>query len=222
MTDFFKTNTDNNKLGDLNLISILEKYCLENDDIDNDDIDFIKHIKKTGDEKIIQKDDIHEETFKLRNGLADYESEIKFIGDFFSYPRKKSKNYQDVSENTKKILCKDLSYIKEMDSEMNKTGNSNSNTINNRSRSNISKSNNNSKINKIENNSEYNMSKQDSKSNDENKNKIIDEEEKDEDYNYEDEFLNDINIDDKNDKKNKEEKNINNENKNENEEKKEN
>ena len=220
LTDFFKTNTDNNKLGDLNLISILEKYCLENDDIDNDDIDFIKHIKKTGDEKIIQKDDIHEETFKLRNGLADYESEIKFIGDFFSYPRKKSKNYQDVSENTKKILCKDLSYIKEMDSEMNKTGNSNSNTINNRSRSNISKSNNNSKINKIENNSEYNMSKQDSKSNDENKNKIIDEEEKDEDYNYEDEFLNDINIDDKNDKKNKEEKNINNENKNENEEKK--
>ena len=222
LTDFFKVNNDNNKLGDLKLTSILEKYCLENDDIDNDDIDFIKHIKKTGDEKIIQKDDIHEETFKLRNGLADYENEMKFIGDFFSYPRKKSKNYQDVSENTKKILCKDLSYIKEMDSEMNKTGNSNNNTINNKSRSNISKSNNNSKINKNENNSEYDMSKEDSKNNDENKNRIIDEEEKDEDYNYEDEFLNDINIDYKNDKKDIEEKIIDNGNKNENEKEKEN
>ena len=112
LKDFFNTN-NNEKLGEMNMISILEKFCLEHGDVDNDDIDMMKHIIKNGDEKIVQKDDIQEETFKLRNGLADIENEIKFIGEFFSYGKKK-KNYQNLSENTKKILCKDLSYIKEI------------------------------------------------------------------------------------------------------------
>ena len=213
--DFYNIHNDINKdskLGDLNVISILEKFSLENNDIDNDDIDIMKHIKKTGDEKIIEKDDISEESFKFRSGLADFENEFKFIGEFFAYPKKKSKNYQNLSENTKKILCKDLSYIKEMDSEMNKTGNSN--TVNNNSKYNNDSNIKNEKI--LEDDV---ISKEDSKNNQENKNKILDEEDKDEDYNYEDEFLNDDNINDKNDKDDKdknEENNNNNENKKEN------
>ena len=206
--DFFNVKSGNNeKLGDSNMISILEKYCLENNDIDNDDIDMMKHIKKNGDEKIIQNVDIQEESFKLRTGLADIENEIKFLGDFFSYGRKKPKNYQNLSENTQKILCKELSYIKEIDSELNKTGSvMNSNIENNNSGINMSKSN--SNIKKIKNNSEYNFSKEDSKNNIENKTKILNEDEKDEDYNYEDEFLNDNNfLDDKSEDKEEEEKN---------------
>ena len=196
--DFYNISNTNKdfKLGDLNLISILEKFYMENNDIDNDDIDMMKHIKKSGDAKFIAKDDISEESFKFRNGLADFENEFKFIGEFFAYQKKRSKNYQDLSENTKKILCKDLSYIKEMDSEMNKTGNSN--TLNNNSKFNDSN------INKNEKNAENNdMSKEDSKYNQENKNKILDEDEKDDDDNYEDEFLNDDNINDKDINENK-------------------
>ena len=122
---------------------------------------------------------------------------MKFIGELFSYQRKKSKNHQNLIENTKKILWKDLSYIKEIDSEMNKTNTNNS-------KSNISKSNNNSNINKIENEEDdkenNNIIKENSKNNNENKTKIIDKDEgekNDEDYNdYDDEFLNEINIDD--------------------------
>ena len=214
LKDFFNTN-NNEKLGEMNMISILEKFCLEHNDIDNDDIDMMKHIIKNGDEKIMQKDDLQEETFKLKNGLADIENEIKFIGEFFSYGKKK-KNYQDLSENTKKILCKDLSYIKEIDSELNKTGSNMNSKINNNNNSEI----NNSNINNVENYSEeFNMSKmskedkeEDSKSNQENKNKILGEDEKDEDededYNYEDEFLNDENdiLDEKKEKEKEKEK----------------
>ena len=220
LTEFFKdkNNSDsaNIHLGDMKMISVLEKYCLENGDKDNDDIDMIKHIKKNGDEKIIEIDDNkQDEIYKFRSGLYDMENEMKFIGELFSYQRKKSKNYQNLSENTKKILCKDLSYIKEIDSEMNKTNTNNS-------KSNISKSNNNSNINKIENEEDdkenNNIIKEDSKNNNENKTKIIDKgegEKDDEDYNdYDDEFLNEINIDD-----NAKKENIDN-NKNENEEQK--
>jgi len=206
LKDFFNAN-NNEKLGEMNMISILEKFCIEHGDIDNNDIDMMKHIIKNGDEKIIQKDDLQEETFKLKNGLADIENEIKFIGEFFSYGKKK-KNYQNLSENTKKILCKDLSYIKEIDSELNKTGSNMNSKINNNN-SGI----NNSNINNVENYSEeFNMSKtskedkeEDSKSNQENKNKILeDDKNDDEDYNYEDEFLNDENdiLDEKKEKEN--------------------
>jgi len=48
LTEFFKdkNNSDsaNIHLGDMKMIS--EKYCLENGDKDNDNIDMIKHIKK--------------------------------------------------------------------------------------------------------------------------------------------------------------------------------
>ena len=199
LTEFFSTkNNKDANLGDMNVKSILEKFCLENGDIGNDDIDMVKHIKKKGDEKIIEKDNK-----QFLNGLYGMENEMRFIGELFSYQKKKSKNYQNLSENTKKILCKDLSYIKEIDSEMNKTNNS---------KSVISKSNNNSKVNKIENDEQDNdnMSKEDSKNNNENKTKIIDEEGKDDDeeYNFnEDDFINEININDNiNEKKNNENK----------------
>ena len=50
LTEFFKdkNNSDsaNIHLGDMKMIS--EKFCLENGDKDNDNIDMIKHIKKNG------------------------------------------------------------------------------------------------------------------------------------------------------------------------------
>ena len=192
--DFFNNKNNEAKLGDLNMISILESFYLKNSELDNDNIDLMKHIKKAGDEKFIQKENLSEETFKLKSGLVDIDNEIKFIGEFFSYGKKKLKNYQNLSENTKKILCKDLSYIKEIDSELNKTGSVLNNTEKENSHCSISKSNNDSKVNEIAENSENNVSKTDSKNNRENKTKIIGGEEKDEEYNnYEDEFINDNN-----------------------------
>ena len=38
-------------------------------------------------ENLIAKDDISEESFKFRNGLADFENEFKFIGEFFAYQK---------------------------------------------------------------------------------------------------------------------------------------
>ena len=48
----------------------------------------------------------------LKNDLLDMDKELKFLGHYFSYRRGKTKDYQGLSENTKKILGKDLSYIK--------------------------------------------------------------------------------------------------------------
>ena len=45
------------------------------------------------------------------------ERDIKFIDEFFSM-KKPVRNYQNVSEKSKNILCKELSYIGEVDSEL--------------------------------------------------------------------------------------------------------
>ena len=164
---------ENNKkiLGDMNLISILEQLSMKKNEIDNKDINLIKHIKKTGEEKYITNE---ENTEKINNDYTEMDKELKFLGHFFSYKRAKIKDYQGLTENTKKILGKDLSYIKEIDSEINGTA---SKMVNN-SESNISRS------NKTNNNNDNNGILNDSKNNQVNMNKILDDSEE-----YEDEFL---------------------------------
>ena len=170
-------NKDNNKLlGDMNKISILENFYMKKGDINNNGINIVRHLKKTGDENYIIKDDNID---KLQSNLLDMDKELKFLGHFFSYKRSKMKDYQGLSENTKKILGKDLSYIKEIDSEINHTGSK----VNNNSESKISKSD----VNNNENNSN------DSKNNQENLNKILDDS-----CEYEDEFLKEKFVDDLN------------------------
>ena len=177
--EFFNdiNNKDNNKLlGDMNRISILENFYMKKGDINNNEINIVRHLKKTGDENYIIKDDNID---KLQSNLLDMDKELKFLGHFFSYKRSKMKDYQGLSENTKKILGKDLSYIKEIDSEINHTGSK----VNNNSESKISKSD----VNNNENNSN------DSKNNQENLNKILDDS-----CEYEDEFLKEKFVDDLN------------------------
>ena len=125
----------------------------------NYDISYLKHIKKEGDEPLIKAEEEKEkeiennenkiinnakansnmiglgnrEGFKIRTGVGDIERDIKMIDEFFSMnnrKKKKAKNYNFISEMSKNILCKELSYINEIDSELNGT-NSNINNTNN-------------------------------------------------------------------------------------------
>ena len=171
------SNESKNKiLGDMNLISILEKLSIKKEDNDNDEINMVKHLKKSGEDyHLIQNDNIN----KLQNDILEMDKELKFMGNFFSYKRTKVKDYQGLSENTKKILGKDLSYIKEIDSEINHTGSK----VANNSDSNFNKS--------KSNNNEINSN--DSKNNQENLNKILDDSAE-----YEDEFLKEKCVDDLN------------------------
>ena len=176
--EFFNSNSKNNELngeennkkilGDMNLISILEQLSMKKNEMDNKEINIIKHIKKTSDEKLIITED---NTEKRSNDFTDMDKELKFLGHFFSYKRAKIKDYQGLTENTKKILGKDLSYIKEIDSEINGTG---SKMMNN-SESNISRS------NKTNNNIDNNGILNDSKNNQANMNKILDDSDENED-----------------------------------------
>ena len=176
-----KDNTDKNKiLGDFNLLPIIEKLELKNGEIANDSINMLNHIKKTGEEKYIIKEDNNID--KLKNDLFDIDKELKIFGNYYTYKRAK-KDYQGLSENTKKILGKDLSYIKEIDSEINHTGSKGNNSNLNLNKS---KANNNSI---------------DSKDNQENMNKILDDSAE-----YEDEFLKEKCIDDLLDEKEEEKK----------------
>ena len=147
ISDFFgkNANTDNNKDNNIdNKMSNLEKLeQQENKPInnDNEDINFLKHLKKNIDEKLIKEQEIKDRQFKLKNNLADIEKDIRFIDEFFSINRQRPKNYKGLTEKTKNIMCKDLSYINEVDSEANNTKtNSMISNINNE-KNNISKQN---------------------------------------------------------------------------------
>ena len=139
ISDFFGKNKDNNQ--DEQKISNLEKLELnENNKIDdNNDITFLKHIKKDIDDKLLKEQEIKNKQFKLKNNLADIEKDIKFIDEFFSMGRKKVKNYQNISEKSKNILNKELSYINEVDSENNNTNKTNSTIGNMNDKNNSSK-----------------------------------------------------------------------------------
>ena len=136
-----KDNQNNNNDNSTQKISNLEKLELkENNTVDdNNDITFLKHIKKDIDDKLIKDQEIRNKQFKLKSNLADIEKDIKFIDEFFSMGRKRVKNYQNISEKSKNILSKELSYINEVDSEINNTNKTNSIISNNNDKNNNSK-----------------------------------------------------------------------------------
>ena len=98
----------------------------------------LKHLKKDIDDKLIKEQEIKNKQYKLKNNLADIEKDIKFIDEFFSMNRQRTKNYKGLTEKTKNIMCKELSYINEVDSEINNTK-TNSMISNNLEKNNISK-----------------------------------------------------------------------------------
>ena len=133
----------------------------------NYDISYLKHIKKEKDEPLLKAAEEKEkenennenkiinnvkansnmigignkEGFKIRTGVGDIERDIKMIDEFFSMnnrKKKKAKNYNFISDMSKNILCKELSYINEIDSELNGTNSNINNTnIGNNSNTNI-------------------------------------------------------------------------------------
>ena len=114
-------NNINNNID--NKMSNLEKLELQNNKLssDNIDINLLKHLKKDIDDKLIKEQEIKNKQYKLKNNLADIEKDIKFIDEFFSMNRQRTKNYKGLTEKTKNIMCKELSYINEVDSEINNT-----------------------------------------------------------------------------------------------------
>ena len=153
ISDFFgknKENIDNNENKEnndniYNKMSNLEKLELQQNKLINDkeDISLLKHLRRDIDEKLIKEQEIKNKQFKLKNNLADIEKDIRFIDEFFSMNRQRTKNYKGLTDKTKSIMCKELSYINEVDSEVN-------NTKTNSMISNLEKNNNNSKQNIIE------------------------------------------------------------------------
>ena len=137
------TNINSTQISPLDRLNSL---FLEKDENINFDVNCLKHIKKETDEILIKEQEEREkamdksgkDTIKLRTGLGDIEKDIRFIDEFFSMNSRSKKhviNYQHVSEISKNVLCKELSYINEIDSELNGT-NSNINNTNNFNNSN--------------------------------------------------------------------------------------
>ena len=143
----------------------LESFLsLNNKENINFDISYLKHIRKEKDEPLIKTEEEKEnnilnneeqkinnninqngvlgnkEGIKIRTGFGDIERDIRFIDEFFSMnnrKKKKAKNYNFISDMSKNILCKELSYINEIDSELNGTNSNINNTnLNNNSNSN--------------------------------------------------------------------------------------
>ena len=149
---FDKEVNKNINVSQISPLDKLELLMSDNEENINFDISYLKHIKKESDDLLLKKeeekekniDKIGRENFKVRPGLGDIEKDIKFIDEFFSVNIKKKRaiNYQHVSEISKNILCKELSYINEIDSELNGTNNSNINNTNffNNSNNNINDS----------------------------------------------------------------------------------
>ena len=144
ISEFFdknKNNEENNTNNNIdNKMSNLEKLELQNNKLneDNIDINLLKHLKKDIDDKLIKEQEIKNKQYKLKNNLADIEKDIKFIDEFFSMNRQRTKNYKGLTEKTKNIMCKELSYINEVDSEINNTK-TNSMISNNLEKNNISR-----------------------------------------------------------------------------------
>ena len=135
---------------------------------DDKPISYVHHFKNKIDDEFIK-----ESNNKKLHGIQEIEKDIKFIDEFFSVGRKQIKNYQNISEKSKNVLIKDLSYIGEVDSEL-ITSRINASNINNKS--------------KIEENKN-----EESKNEDNNNEKNQNDESKYDDY----EFMDDEEIDDK-------------------------
>ena len=159
-----EVNADINK-EQISPLDKLELFLLKDEQRINFDVNYLKHIKKDKDEILIKteeekkdrkgikdKNDININNntninmnnnigFKIRGGAGDIERDIKFIDEFFSMNnrrKKKAKNYNFISDMSKNILCKELSYINEIDSELNGTNSNINNTnLGNNSNNNI-------------------------------------------------------------------------------------
>ena len=183
--NIINNNENNNGINNIEKkMSNLDKLELQENKsiIDNEDINLLKHLKKDIDEKLIKEQEIKNKQYKLKNNLADIEKDIKFIDEFFSLGKKRSKNYKGLTEKTKNIMSKELSYINEVDSEINNT-----------------------KTNSMISNEKNNLSKQ---SNENEKDTIKKEEEKKiQEDNYDNEFVDvDIEADKNNDNINNDKK----------------
>ena len=137
---FDKEVNKNINITQISPLDKLESILDGNDESINFDINCLKHIKKETDESLLKSEEekekniekIGRQNFKVRTGLGDIEKDIKFIDEFFSMNSRKKRviNYQYVSDISKNVLCKELSYINEIDSELNGTNNSNINNTN--------------------------------------------------------------------------------------------
>ena len=120
LLNFFdqKIPVPKNQISNLDRLENEEKKNTENfNPYDDDIISFVSHFKNKYDEKLIKDSEIKENKSKLHGNLQEIEKDIKFIDEFFSM-KKPVRNYQNVSEKSKNILCKELSYIGEVDSEL--------------------------------------------------------------------------------------------------------
>ena len=105
-----------NQMSNLDKLEMEEKK-IKNEKMDDDIISFVHHFKHKSDENLIKDAELKGNKSKLHGNLQEIEKDIKFIDEFFSI-KKAVRNYQNVSEKSKNILCKELSYIGEVDSEL--------------------------------------------------------------------------------------------------------
>ena len=137
-TNNLDNNNIDNKMSNLEKLELQENKPINND---NEEINFLKHLKKDIDEKLIKEQEIKDRQFKLKNNLVDIEKDIKFIDEFFSINRQRTKNYKGLTDKTKNIMSKELSYINEVDSEVNNTKTNSMISNLNNEKNNISKQN---------------------------------------------------------------------------------
>ena len=164
---FDKEVNTNINMEQISPLDKLESFLASNNNENiNLDVNYLKHIRKEKDEALIKAEEEKEKEklkeneeeqkmnnlnpnqnmafskdgFKIRTGFGDIERDIRFIDEFFSInnrKKKKAKNYNFISDKSKNILCKELSYINEIDSELNGTNSNINNTnLNNNSNSN--------------------------------------------------------------------------------------
>ena len=85
-------------------MSNLEKLELQENkstNNDNEEINFLKNLKKDINDKLIKEQEIKDRQFKLKNNLVDIEKDIKFIDEFFSINQQRTKNYKGLTDKTK-------------------------------------------------------------------------------------------------------------------------
>ena len=185
--NFFDKNKNFSDEQISNLDKLENKLNSENknyvNDIDNlfindKPISYVHHFKNKNDDELIK-----ESNKSKLHGIQEIEKDIKFIDEFFSMGRKQIKNYQNISEKSKNVLIKDLSYIGEVDSELQY------------SKINGSKINSSNKENKNEEN------KNEDNKNEDDKNENDDNDENDESKYDEFEYMENEEVDDKNNKR---------------------
>ena len=122
-------NSENNQTQS---ISNLDRLELESDaNSAHNRVSYINHFKQKKDEELL-KHSVPRIIPRLHSDIGELERDIRFIDEIFggANMKKKKNYYQFLSDKTKSILNKELSYINEVDSEVNisKINNSINNT----------------------------------------------------------------------------------------------